>query len=132
MGYYNSGLGFDDYGNWTTLPDKNWKTNGKYDTSLYEVDITTGEAHRIANIQDRYMFALMWVDGEEEPQVEALRGDINQDGSINIADVTALIDYVLSHDATAISTASADCDQDGDITIADVTALIDRILAGQW
>ena len=132
MGYYNSGLGFDDYGNWTILPDKNWKTNGKYDTSLYEVDITTGEAHRIANIQDRYLFALMWVDGEEEPQVEALRGDVDQDGTITIADVTALIDYVLSHDATAISTASADCDQDGDITIADVTALIDRILAGQW
>ena len=132
MGYFNSGMGYDDYGNWNPLSDKNWIENGKYDTSLYEVDVTTGEAHRLANLQDRYLFALMWVDGEAEPEVEGLRGDVNNDGYVNIADVTDLIDYILSGDATGLNLDNADCDLDGSVGIADVTALIDYLLSGQW
>jgi len=132
MGYYNSGMGFDDYGQWMPLPDQTWKTNGKFDTSLYEVDLTTGEAHRLANVDDRYLFAYMWVEGEEEPEIQGLRGDVDNDGTIGIADATALIDYILNGDATAINANNADCDQDSAITIADATALIDYILNGQW
>jgi len=53
---------------------------------------------------------------------------VDGDGSVNIADVTALIDYLLSGDAASINTANADCDEDGNINIADVTALIDQLL----
>ena len=56
------------------------------------------------------------------------RGDVNQDGSVNIADVTALIDYLLS-DASA-APAEADVNQDGFVNIADVTTLIDLLLGG--
>lgn len=132
MGYFNCGMGFDDYGNWTPLSDRNWKANGKYDTSLYEVDITTGEARRLANLEERYLFALMWVDGEEEPIVEGLRGDVNNDGDVNIADVTALIDYLLSGNTAGVNVGNADCDLSSDVTIADVTALIDYLLSGAW
>jgi len=132
MGYYNCGLGFDDYGNWTPLNDKNWKTNGKYDTSLYEVDITTGEAHRLANVEDRYLFAMMWVEGEAEPEVAITRGDVNSDGEVTIDDVTVLIDFLLSGDATGINAGNADCDNDGEPTIGDATALIDYLITGQW
>ncbi len=131
MGYYNSGMGFDDYGQWMPLNDKNWKTNGKYDTSLYEVDITTGEANRIDNIDDRYLFAYMWVDGEAEPEIQIMHGDVNCNGSIEIADVTDLIDYILNGN-DAINLANADCDQNGQVNISDVTALSDYILNGQW
>ena len=55
-------------------------------------------------------------------------GDVNHDGSVNIADVTTLIDYLLS-DASA-APAEADVNEDGSINIADVTALIDLLLAG--
>ena len=58
-------------------------------------------------------------------------GDVNGDGSVNIADVTALIRYVLSGNATGICVDAADCNQDGDVTIADVTALISIVLSGQ-
>ena len=51
---------------------------------------------------------------------------------MTISDVTALIDYLLSADATSIDTDAADCDQDGTISISDVTALIDYLLAGRW
>ncbi|MBR5673908.1 MAG: BspA family leucine-rich repeat surface protein [Muribaculaceae bacterium] len=59
----------------------------------------------------------------------AQRGDVNGDGSVNIADVTTLIDYLLSGTTPP---ASADCNQDNSVNIADVTTLIDYLLGGQW
>ena len=64
-GYVNSGKGIGSGGSWTSLPDSEWRTNGKYDTALYEVDITTGKATRLAKIQDRYAFSCLWVDGDD-------------------------------------------------------------------
>ena len=64
-GYYNSGKGINDWGSWSSLPDKEWRTNGKYDTSLYAVDITTGEATRLSNIDNRWTFSALWVDGDD-------------------------------------------------------------------
>ena len=64
-GYFNSGKGVNNYGSWTSLPDSEWRTNGKYDTSLYEVDITTGMATRLSNIDNRWTFSAMWVDGAD-------------------------------------------------------------------
>ena len=61
-----------------------------------------------------------------------LRGDVNGDGNVNISDVTALIDYLLSGEASGIDTEAADCNQDGSINISDVTALIDYLLSGNW
>ena len=61
-----------------------------------------------------------------------LRGDVNGDGSVSIGDVTALIDYLLSGDASGIDQAAADCNQDNGVSIGDVTALIDYLLAGSW
>ena len=64
-GYFNSGKGVNEYGSWTSLSDKEWRTNGKYDTSLYEIDITNGSAKRLANINNRWMFSAMWIDGAD-------------------------------------------------------------------
>jgi len=57
-------------------------------------------------------------------------GDVNGDGVINISDVTALIDLILS-DGTIDSDmkSRADVNGDGVINISDVTALIDLILS---
>ena len=65
VGYFNSGKGINDYGSWSTLSDKDWRTNGKYDTALYEVDVTTGDATRLAKIPNRCMFSCIWVDGDD-------------------------------------------------------------------
>ena len=110
----------------------NWKANRKYDTSFYEVDITTGEGTRLANVADRYLFAYMWVEGEEDMPTAGLRGDVNMNNEVTIADVTALIDYLLSGNGTGISLDNADCNLNTDVTIADATALIDYLLSGQW
>jgi len=51
---------------------------------------------------------------------------------VKIGDVTALINYLLSGDASAINLLAADCDQNGEIKIGDVTALINYLLSGTW
>jgi hypothetical protein len=58
------------------------------------------------------------------------RGDVNGDGSVNISDVTALIDLLLG--GGTISNPAADCNQDSSINISDVTALIDYLLSNHW
>lgn len=65
-------------------------------------------------------------------QGAALRGDADGDGEVNIADVSAIIDYLLSHDASTISFDGADADLDGEISIADVIPIIDYIILKTW
>lgn len=64
--------------------------------------------------------------------VSIIRGDVDGDGNVNISDVTALIDYLLSGNDSGINVNAADCNQDGSINISDVTSLIDYLLSGSW
>lgn len=59
-----------------------------------------------------------------------LRGDVDLDGVIGIADASDLIDYILNCEVNPFSLDNADVDADGVITIADVSTLIDMILTG--
>lgn len=68
-----------------------------------------------------YKFAVIEGFNLSEP------GDVNGDGGINISDVTALIDLLLSGGETS---AGADVNGDDQVNISDVTALIDRLLSG--
>ena len=61
-----------------------------------------------------------------------LRGDVNEDGKVNIADVTALISYLLSGDTDGVNLDNANCNQDATISIGDVTALISYLLSASW
>ncbi len=58
-----------------------------------------------------------------------MRGDVNNDGIVNISDVTALIDYLLSGNPEGINMQGADVDESGVINISDVTSLIDMLLS---
>ena len=60
------------------------------------------------------------------------RGDVDGDGYVNISDVTTLINYLLSGDATGINLTAANCDQEGNINISDLTALINYLISGSW
>ena len=91
-----------------------------------------GNAQKVAfnvNGQARFTTIIVTLAGSE-PTV--LRGDVNNNNEVTIADVTALIDYLLSGDATNINLAAADCNNNEEVTIADVTALIDYLLSGSW
>ncbi len=65
----------------------------------------------------------------EAAAVEILRGDVNQDGAVNISDVTTLINLLLKG---GDMTAEADCNQDSAVNITDVTTLINYLLKGNW
>ncbi len=62
-------------------------------------------------------------------KVETLRGDVDGNGEVSIADVTCLIDLMLNGDEAP---AAADCNLDGTTSIADVTTIIDYLLTGAW
>ena len=62
-------------------------------------------------------------------QASALTGDVNGDGSVTSADITALYNYLLSGDTTFLET--SDVNGDGDITSADVTAVYNILLNGE-
>lgn len=70
--------------------------------------------------------------GEYDEPATFLRGDVDGDERVSIADVTALIDYLLTLDESLINLDAADCDLDENVSIADVTALIDYLLTGTW
>ena len=72
------------------------------------------------------------ISATEAAAPAGLRGDVNDDKDVSIADVTALIDYLLSGNATGVNVANADCNLDEGVTIGDVTALIDFLLSGVW
>ena len=57
-----------------------------------------------------------------------LPGDANLDGVVTIADVTAVVNRILSKEMETFSEENADVNGDGTITIADVTALVNIIL----
>ncbi len=58
--------------------------------------------------------------------VAHITGDVNGDSEVNIADVNAVIDLILSGNFGPL----ADVNGDGEVNIADINALIDIILAG--
>ena len=61
-----------------------------------------------------------------------LRGDVNDDKNVSIADVTALIDSLMTDDWDGKNYYNADCNEDGSVDISDVTVLIDYLLRGTW
>jgi formylglycine-generating enzyme required for sulfatase activity/uncharacterized protein YjdB len=87
------------------------------------VGVSEGEATIVVNSADGYAFA-----DSCQVKVYTERGDVNGDGFVDIADVSALIDYLLGGDASEVNEVNADTDANGGVSIADVSMLIDYLL----
>ena len=82
---------------------------------------------------ERYQNAAVWcnfqhiegIDTGDDHQV----GDVNHDGHVNLKDVSDLINYLLTEDASAICQDCADVDGDTHVSVADVAALIQKLLS---
>lgn len=72
--------------------------------------------------------AACYIINVTEPAQQFEHGDVDNNGSVNISDVTALINYLLSGNADDINILAADVDNDTRISIGDVTALITILL----
>lgn len=57
-----------------------------------------------------------------------LMGDANNDGQINVTDITCIVNYLLEFSSTGFIMSQADMNQDHRITITDVVELIHAIL----
>lgn len=71
-----------------------------------------------------YKSAPFWSQFEHLNGVNMCKGDVNNDGEVNIADVNAVIDSILSGD----NDLSCDVNGDGDVDITDINTIIDIIL----
>ena len=105
----------------------------------------TDRFYTVKNLQAEgtyiYKVKALYIDGSESEwsnveQVTLFQnghsyelGDVNHDGSVNIADVTALIDMLLGSGNETCETC-ANVNGDDAVNIADVTALIDLLLSG--
>ena len=116
----------------------NWGFNGRF-TGWFEIDALVFHPYGDNEVWDfsqgsnggnEMIIGMYPYDGYvipgDEPTV--IIGDVNKDKVVNIADVTALIDFLLSNDDTNIDRVAANVNGDNDINIADVTALIDKLL----
>ena len=77
-----------------------------------EITSTTNK-YSVADITDQYQ----WI-----------HGDINNDGEVNVADVTRLIGIILGDDADNDTRARCDVNGDNETNVADVTYLINMVL----
>ena len=91
---------------------------GVRETAFFEVTTQTNK-YQVRDVTDIY---LPYLDIQFE------LGDVNGDGSVNIADVTMLIDYLLGNMSDSFVAEAADVTGDNQVNIGDVTALIDRLL----
>lgn len=78
-----------------------------------EVTSTTNK-YTVADITDQYSYLL---------------GDLNNDGEVNISDVTVLVDILLSSSVDEEILERGDLNGDGEVNISDVTVLIDILLS---
>ena len=96
-----------------------------YDNSnVYVTNAETSATIALAEVQDMYF-------SNEAGGNDFIRGDVNNDGTVSISDVAALIDYMIDN-TTVINLDAADCNADQNVSIADVSALIDYLLNHSW
>ena len=72
------------------------------------------------------------LDEDAESAPTSIRGDVDGNGNINLADLVALINYLLTQDASAIDLTAADCDLDGHVNVKDVSTLIGYMINETW
>ncbi len=70
--------------------------------------------------------------GEFDEPSTSLRGDVNGSGVVNMDDLSELINFLLTNDASAINMEGADCNLSGVVNMDDLSELINFLLTGTW
>ena len=81
----------------------NWGWYGNYD-GYFDIALLDVRGFQFNSYQD------MVINFVPDSSQTELTGDVNNDGSVNIEDVTSLINYLLSGDSSQIQIANADID----------------------
>ena len=92
---------------------------GVRETAFFEVTTQTNK-YQVRDVTDTYLPLL---------EGDVLIGDVDGNGSVEIGDVSTLIDYLLGSNPQPFVYAAADFSGDGSVSIVDVSSLIDFLLA---
>lgn len=128
-----------------------WNNNWTTFNSTYRygptatTTITTGTSYTTAKRNNNYSYYFTG-DGSDylftfdlnaltfkleviESQPVIVLGDVNDDGFVNITDVSVLINYLLGSGNLTINVINADVYQDNNINVSDVTTLINMLMS---
>lgn len=97
-----------------------------YNPSFYHYVSTTTTYNKMSTFLPMTTFTY---DKASTPEPQVIRGDVDGDENVSVADATALIDILLSG---GTASDAADANLDHEVSIADVTAIIDYLLSGTW
>lgn len=96
-----------------------------------EVDITNATLYVPEESLDTYQTTLPWSNFGKiatcKVTVSSNAGDANGDGNVTLDDVTPLLSYLLTGNASEVNLSNADVNGDGVISIGDITALIKKL-----
>ena len=102
-----------------TKPTATTTATSSSKAGIYSITVSGGEAQN---------YDFIYADGkliitEKESVTTPLKGDVNYDGTVDVADIASVIDVM----AQGGNDASADVNKDGNVDVADIATIIDKM-----
>ncbi len=127
----------DDVPEWLSIEltdgeDEEGNFSGMVNAEVVAEALPEGVTYREAIVRFEFPGAYLdykFMQGEKPGDDCGIKGDVNNDKEINIADINALLDIILGASADECTRWRADMNGDGEIGLADVNALSDVILS---
>ena len=104
----------------------------------YSANPSVGAWFKVEPIDDNHCYVYEYCLGNGyaqyqlyvgDPYVEpGIPGDANDDGAVNVQDVTTIINYILGNNPSPFNFDNANVNGDAEVTVLDVTAIINIIL----
>lgn len=110
-----------------------WGNSAQAERTIEGVNVPEGFSVAIVNTDpdNNNNLELDYIYLKRTGDYEALLGDANGDGQINVTDVSTIVSYCLTNkEPSTFIKANADTTRDGEITISDVTVVVNMILSG--
>ena len=99
--------------------------NNNYATSLQKLSADlTGDG----SITQWDLNTLEMIFNDELEWSQGALGDVNQSGTINVADVVLVVNYILGSSLSESETIAADLNQDGFVNVTDIVLLVNSII----
>ena len=81
-----------------------------------------------SKIHSRLDWFFGYIGEPEEDFVVELYGDVNFDGTLNVADIVVMVSFILGTEPTEEQYLTADINQDGILNILDVIVVVSEII----
>lgn len=97
------------------------KSEGKYAAKVENVIFTQADGNKL--LLDNCAFDII-----VSKQGDVMMGDANGDSSVDVADVVAILNYILDKSSASFVREAADLNDDGAIDVADLMKLVSMIM----